>query len=80
MDWTDGVRFPARERNCSIFHSVQTNPETHPVSYPMGTEDSLPGVKRHGHEVNHLPSSSAEVMNGGAVLHSPTLLYDVVLK
>jgi len=39
---------------------IQTSPEVHPASYTMGT-GSLPGVKRPGRGVGHLPPSSAEV-------------------
>jgi len=33
------------EWDFSLHHYVQKGPETHPVSYPMGTGDSFPGVK-----------------------------------
>ena len=39
---------------------VENDSEVHPVSYTMGT-GSLPGVKRPGCGVDHLPPSSAEV-------------------
>jgi len=39
---------------------VQTGPGAHPVSYTMGT-GSFPGVKRPGRDVDHPPTSSAEV-------------------
>jgi hypothetical protein len=34
-------------------HSVQTDTEVHPASYPMGTGDPFPGVKRQGRDVDH---------------------------
>ena len=46
-----GARFSAR---------VQTGPGAHPASCTVGTV-SLPGVKRPGRGVDHLPPSSAEV-------------------
>jgi len=39
---------------------VQTGPETHPVSYTMAT-GYFPGAKRPGRDVDHSPTSSAEV-------------------
>jgi hypothetical protein len=34
----------------------------------MDTENSFPGIKRQGHEVDHpYPPSCAEVKNGGAI-------------
>jgi hypothetical protein len=36
------IQFPAWGRDFSLCHHVQTNPEAHPTSYPVGT----PGVKR----------------------------------
>jgi hypothetical protein len=33
----------------------------HPISYPVGTEGSYPGVKRPGCEADHSPPTSAEV-------------------
>jgi hypothetical protein len=38
---------------------VQTGPEAHPAPYTMGT-GSFPGLKRPGHDVDHLSPSSAE--------------------
>jgi len=40
----------------SLCHSVWTDSEVHPASYPMGT-----GVKRPGREAHHSPKSSVEV-------------------
>ena len=39
---------------------VQTGPGAHPTSYTTGT-GSLPGVKRPVRDVDHPPTSSAEV-------------------
>jgi hypothetical protein len=45
------------ERVCVSMGAVR-----HPASYPMGTRDSFPGIKRPGREADHSPSS-AEVEN-----------------
>ena len=39
---------------------VQTGPGAYPASYTMGT-GTFPGVKRPGRDVDHPPTSSAEV-------------------
>ena len=39
---------------------VQTGLGAHPASYTVGTR-SFPGVKQPGHDIDHPPSSSAEV-------------------
>jgi len=51
---------PAEER---IFSSQKrrTNTGPHPASYPMGTENPSPGLKRPDHEAKHAPSSCAVV-------------------
>jgi hypothetical protein len=56
-----GVRFPAGAGNFSHRYRVQTDSGAHPVSYPMGTRGSFPGVKRLEREADHSPQSSAEV-------------------
>jgi hypothetical protein len=65
--WVDdrgvGVRFPVGVRNFSFLNIIQTGPEAHPASYPIGTG----GVKGQGREAVHSPSSSAEVKNDGAI-------------
>jgi hypothetical protein len=58
------VRFPARERDFSLFHNVQTDCGAHPVCHPMGTGGFFPGVKRQGRETDHSPSPNAKVKNG----------------
>jgi hypothetical protein len=45
----------------NFLHLVRTGSKVHPVSYPMCTGGSFPGVKRPGCEADHSPSTSAEV-------------------
>jgi hypothetical protein len=54
------VRFPALQ-DFSFLHSVQTDSGAHPASYPMGSRDSFPGVKRPGHEADYSLPYSAEI-------------------
>jgi hypothetical protein len=51
-----GVRFPARTRNSSLRHHVQTGCGAHPASYPMDIGGSFPGVKWPGREADHSTS------------------------
>jgi hypothetical protein len=60
-DRGSGVRYPAGAGNFSLSHRVQNGSGTHPVSYPMRTRGSFPGVKRPGREADHSPPSSTEV-------------------
>jgi hypothetical protein len=55
------VRFPLGAGNFSLHHSVQNGSGAHPVSYPMGTRGSFPGVKRLVPEAEHSRPSGAEV-------------------
>jgi hypothetical protein len=57
------VRVPAEAGNFPLHHRVQTGSGAHPVSYPMGTVGSFPGVKRAGREADHSPPYSADVNN-----------------
>jgi hypothetical protein len=55
-----------QEQQIFLFpHCVQTGSEDHSASYPMGTGNSFPGVKRQRREADHSPPSSADVSNGG---------------
>jgi hypothetical protein len=36
-----------------LFSVIQTGSEAHPASYPMGTGDLSPGIKRPGCEADH---------------------------
>jgi hypothetical protein len=67
------ARIPAENGNYSLHHRVQTGSETHSTSYPMGTGDSLPGVKRPWSESDHSLPSSAEVKNAWGI--PPLLQY-----
>jgi hypothetical protein len=60
----DRVRSSAEAKDFSSSLCVQTNPEAHPTSYPVGIEGSFPGGKsRAGHDADHSPRSSEEVKN-----------------
>jgi hypothetical protein len=48
MGWMVGVRFAAGTGDYSLPHSVQTDIEAHPDSYPIDTAGSFPGVKAAG--------------------------------
>jgi hypothetical protein len=50
-----------------FLYSVQTSPEIHPASYPMGIRVISPGIKMPGYEADHSYPSSAEIKNGGAI-------------
>jgi hypothetical protein len=66
------VRFLAGAGNFSPHYGVQNSSGAHPASYPMGTRDSFPGVKRPGNEADHSLPSSAEVKEYVKLyLHSP---------
>jgi hypothetical protein len=64
---------PGGAGNSSFRHYVQTGPEAHPVSYPIGTGGALSlGLKRPGLEADHSPPSSAKVKECVELyLHSP---------
>jgi hypothetical protein len=47
----------------------------HPASYPMGTRDSFPGVKRPGRETDNSPPSSAEVKNAWSYTSTPQYVF-----
>jgi hypothetical protein len=73
-DWTAGVRFLAVARKFSVVHVVKTGSGAHPTSYPMGTTNLSPGVKRPERENKLSSPSNAEVKNGGAL---PLLPHDI---
>jgi hypothetical protein len=68
--WTVGFRFPARARDFSLPHCLQTGSGSHPCSYTMFTRGISREVKRPGREADPSPSS-AEVKNGEAIRASP---------
>jgi hypothetical protein len=41
-------RFPARDRDFSLLHDIQTGTGVRPASYPMGGEGSFPSGKPAG--------------------------------
>jgi hypothetical protein len=70
-DRSSSIRFPARARNFSLLHRGQTGCGFQPVSYPVGSGGSFPGVKRPGREADHSPPSSAEVKNAWRYTSTP---------
>jgi len=69
--WTAGVQFPAEVGNFYPHHRVQTGSGAHPASYPVVTWLFPSGVKRPGHEADHLPSASAVVKNAWGYTSTP---------
>jgi hypothetical protein len=58
------VRSPAGAKDFSSNLCVQTGFGAHPASYPMGTGGPFPGgIARPGHDADHSPPSSADVVN-----------------
>jgi hypothetical protein len=45
------------------------------ASYPMGTRDCFPGVKRPGREADHSPPYSAEVKNAWSYTSTPQYVF-----
>jgi hypothetical protein len=74
--WAARVRFPAVQ-DYSLLHSDQTDSESHPASYPMGTGVSFPGLRRPRGEVDRSPPASAVVKNGGAIPPLPYYVFKV---
>jgi hypothetical protein len=59
-----GVRSPAEAKDLSSSLCVQTGSGAHPASCRMDTGGTFPGGKaRPGRDADHLPPSSAEVVN-----------------
>jgi hypothetical protein len=67
------VEFSAKEINFSFFHVVQIGSAAHRASYTMGTGGYFSKIKRPGREADRLPSSDAEVNNGGAIPPFPQI-------
>jgi hypothetical protein len=76
VSWTAEVLLPARVRDFSLLHSVQTSSGTQPFFHWVPWALS-PGVNRPGGEADHSPAFSGEVKNGTAV--PPLLLYASML-
>jgi hypothetical protein len=63
-DWAIEVRSLAEAKDFSSSLCVQTGSGAHPASCTMGTGGPFPGGKvQPGHDTDHSPPSSAEVMN-----------------
>jgi hypothetical protein len=76
-DRSSRVRFPAGAGNFSLHHRVQNASGAYPVSYPMGTRSSFPGVKRPGREADHSPPSNSEVKNAWSCTSAPQYVFMV---
>ncbi|PNF42038.1 hypothetical protein B7P43_G11604, partial [Cryptotermes secundus] len=70
---------PSRIRMIKEDEVVQAGSGVQPISYPMGTGSSFPGVKRPWRETDHSLPNNAEVKNGGAIYNSPIRLHGIVL-
>jgi hypothetical protein len=68
--WTARVRF-LTVQDFYFLHRIQTGSGAHPASYPKLQGGSVLGVNRPRSEANHLPPSSAEVKNSGAIPPHP---------
>jgi hypothetical protein len=64
---------PGRGKNLSFLHSVQTGPEVHPNSYPVGIGGSLPKGKTAELEDVYSVLCSVEVKIGYAVPPLPQI-------
>jgi hypothetical protein len=63
-NWAIGVQSPAGASDFSSILCVQTGSGAHPASCIMGTGGPFPGGKvQPGHDADHSPPSSAEVVN-----------------
>jgi hypothetical protein len=62
-------------RDFLVSHNVQTGSGAHPASYPVGTIGSFPG-----RAVDHSPSYSAEIKNGGAIPPLPIDFYGTTVR
>jgi hypothetical protein len=70
------IVFPSMPRSseCStelVSYFKSTGSGAHPASYPVGSRDPSPGVKRPGREADHSPPSSAEVKNAWCYTSTP---------
>jgi hypothetical protein len=75
MGWTVWIRFPAGAR----FFSSQRPDRLWGPPYPVRTAANFPAVKRSGREADHSPPYSAEVRDGGSVLHASICRHGVLL-
>jgi hypothetical protein len=74
MGWKDGVRFPRKGKRC---FSSPRRPDRFWGQFSLLSNwywrALSPGVKRQGHEADHLPPSNAGVKNVGAIYPLPQL-------
>jgi hypothetical protein len=71
LDFSIDLILPAALWGFFLLHNVQTGCGAHPVSYPGGSGALSRGVKRPRREVEHSPTSTTEVKNGGAITSLP---------
>jgi hypothetical protein len=72
--YSDGLRtgFNSwQSQGIFIYSTASALTQSPPASYPVGTADSIPGVKQPVHEADHSHPSSTEVKNGGAIPRLP---------
>jgi hypothetical protein len=66
-----GVRFPAKVRDLSLLHSVQTGSEPKKMHIQCVPGPFAAGVKRPWREADHPLPSSTEVKDGGTITPPP---------
>jgi hypothetical protein len=62
-----GFRFPLGAADFSLLHSMQTDSDANPTSYPMDTVGFFPGENRPERETDQSPLSSFSVKNYGVI-------------
>jgi hypothetical protein len=80
MDWTTRVLFPAEERNFLYYKEPRVALGLTPPRVVWVPAVSSPRVKRPKRETDHLPPSSTEIKNSGAIPPLPIPCYGVVVN
>jgi hypothetical protein len=75
--WAGGREFDSRQMQETILISTTSTPGRGPTQPPIQRMQRAlsPGVKRPGREAHHLPLSSAEVKNDGALICTSHVLH-----
>jgi len=63
----------------SLHHSIRTGSGVHTASYPMGTGECIPDIKRPGREADYSAPSIAEFKNAYKYTSAPPILLHGVL-